>query len=81
MLTIIYVISGTLSVLFLMIFVFVKGVTWGVNISDWRDEFYWRPNITALTGILAMSYFIHNIIICLMKSNQNPAKNVSHQII
>ncbi|GLV36702.1 prestin [Carabus blaptoides fortunei] len=66
---------GTLSVLYLMIFVFVKGVTWGINISDWTDEFYWRPNITALTGILAMSYFIHNIIICLMKSNKHPRNN------
>lgn len=71
-------VSGTLSVLYLLIFVFVKGVTWGVNIPDWAAEFTFRPNFTALTGILAMSYFIHNIIVALMKSNKNPENNVSH---
>lgn len=65
-----------------MIFVLVKGIFWGVNIPDWNEElFYWRPNMTALTGILAMSYFIHNIIICIMKSNKQQEKNVSFLVL
>ncbi|KAK5638841.1 hypothetical protein RI129_013136 [Pyrocoelia pectoralis] len=66
---------GTLSVMYLLIFVAVKASTWGINMDSWVIEFNIKSTFCALSGMLSLSYFIHNIIISIMRSNRNPKKN------
>lgn len=72
--------SGTLSVLFLVIFVLIKGWQWGIHI-DFKDPSsvsyvaQVSDQFPATTGVLALSMFIHNIVITIMKSNRNQEKN------
>ncbi|XP_072392980.1 sodium-coupled neutral amino acid transporter 9 homolog isoform X2 [Diabrotica undecimpunctata] len=66
---------GTLSVGYLFIFVSVKSFQWGINISDWTVEFSVKPTFCVLSGMLGMSYFIHNIIISIMKQNKHQNHN------
>ncbi|CAH1278577.1 unnamed protein product [Diabrotica balteata] len=66
---------GTLSVAYLFIFVSVKSFQWGINISDWSIEFSVKPTFCVLSGMLGMSYFIHNIIISIMKQNKHQNHN------
>ncbi|XP_034232968.1 sodium-coupled neutral amino acid transporter 9 homolog isoform X2 [Thrips palmi] len=71
---------GTLSVLYLLIFILVKSSAWGVNLNmtDVMSEHYsplfiW--SFPATSGMLALSYFIHNIIISIMKNNRHQENN------
>ncbi|XP_050315501.1 sodium-coupled neutral amino acid transporter 9 homolog, partial [Anthonomus grandis grandis] len=66
---------GTISVVYLLIFVAVKAYGWGINISDWSSELYIKPTFSALSGMLSLSYFIHNIIISIMKNNKHQEHN------
>ncbi|XP_031330610.1 sodium-coupled neutral amino acid transporter 9 homolog [Photinus pyralis] len=66
---------GTLSVMYLLIFVAVKSSTWGINMDSWVIEFNIKSTFCALSGMLSLSYFIHNIIISIMRSNRNPKNN------
>ncbi|XP_030762869.1 sodium-coupled neutral amino acid transporter 9-like [Sitophilus oryzae] len=66
---------GTISVLYLIIFVAVKASNWGINIPDWTSELYLKPTFTALSGMLSLSYFIHNIIISIMRNNKCQENN------
>lgn len=66
---------GTLSVLYLLIFVVVKGIGWGIHITNWISEFQLKPNSGVLSGMLALSFYIHNIIITIMRSNRHQEKN------
>ncbi|KAF4526206.1 hypothetical protein B566_EDAN001890 [Ephemera danica] len=71
---------GTLSVLYLVIFLIVKGVTWGINADPWTPTSpaytpTFLPSFPALSGMLALSFFIHNIIITIMRNNRNPEHN------
>jgi solute carrier family 38 (sodium-coupled neutral amino acid transporter), member 9 len=74
--------SGTLSVFYLVAFISYKGFQWGINadISDSSSPSYtplYLPTFPALSGLLALSFFIHNIVITVMKNNRNQEKNVS----
>ncbi|XP_066257729.1 neutral amino acid transporter 9-like [Euwallacea similis] len=66
---------GTISVLYLLIFVAVKAFGWGVNMTDWLGEWRFKSSFTALSGMLSLSYFIHNIIIAIMRNNQRQEHN------
>ncbi|XP_019878465.1 sodium-coupled neutral amino acid transporter 9 homolog isoform X1 [Aethina tumida] len=66
---------GTISVGFIVIFVAVKSYSFGLNLPNWQNEIYLKPTFTALSGMLSLSYFIHNIIISIMRSNRNQEHN------
>ncbi|XP_052123756.1 sodium-coupled neutral amino acid transporter 9 homolog [Frankliniella occidentalis] len=71
---------GTLSVLYLLIFILVKSSAWGVNLNvhDVLSEHYsplFKMSFPATSGMLALSYFIHNIIISIMKNNRHQENN------
>jgi len=78
---------GTLAVLYLFIFVIVKSYSWGINMSaptiegltDY-SEFY-KNTFPATSGMLTLSMFIHNIIITIMRNNENQKHNASNCII
>jgi sodium-coupled neutral amino acid transporter 9 len=73
----IFLIAGTFSVLYLIVFVAAKARTWGINMPDWNVEFYMKPTFCALSGMLSLSYFIHNIIISVMRNNRHQEHNVN----
>ncbi|KYM93691.1 PREDICTED: sodium-coupled neutral amino acid transporter 9-like [Cyphomyrmex costatus] len=68
---------GTVSVMYLIIFVVIKSASWGINMDqvEWATSWVIRPTFPALTGLLAMSFFIHNIVINIMQNNRNQEKN------
>ncbi|KAJ3652082.1 hypothetical protein Zmor_018078 [Zophobas morio] len=66
---------GTISVSYLILFVAVKAGIWGINMPDWNIEFYMKPTFCALSGMLSLSYFIHNIIISIMRNNKYQEHN------
>ncbi|XP_045451605.1 sodium-coupled neutral amino acid transporter 9 homolog [Melitaea cinxia] len=67
---------GTLSVFYLLIFVIVKGWSWGVNMGDLLvTAGRGGSDAAVLSGMLALSFYIHNIIITLMSNNAKPEKN------
>ncbi|EFA05454.2 Putative amino acid permease F13H10.3-like Protein [Tribolium castaneum] len=66
---------GTFSVLYLIVFVATKAGIWGINMPDWEIEFYMKPTFCALSGMLSLSYFIHNIIISIMRNNKHQEHN------
>ncbi|XP_026677007.1 sodium-coupled neutral amino acid transporter 9 [Diaphorina citri] len=72
--------SGTLSVLFLIIFVFIKAWRWGINVDFKNSDSIsyvsiFSLNFPATTGVLALSMFIHNIIITIMRNNRHQEHN------
>ncbi|XP_076174176.1 neutral amino acid transporter 9 [Ptiloglossa arizonensis] len=68
---------GTASVIYLIIFVLVKSVSWGINMDEmeWKMSWTLKSSFPALSGMLAMSFFIHNIIITIMQNNHDQNKN------
>ncbi|KAG7190032.1 hypothetical protein KM043_006182 [Ampulex compressa] len=68
---------GTASILYLIIFVVVKSASWGINMeqAEWQISWLLKPTFPALSGMLTMSFFIHNIIITIMQNNQDQQKN------
>ncbi|XP_011864937.1 PREDICTED: sodium-coupled neutral amino acid transporter 9-like [Vollenhovia emeryi] len=68
---------GTASVMYLIVFVVIKSASWGINMDqvEWAMSWAIRPTFPALTGILAMSFFIHNIVINIMQNNRDQEKN------
>lgn len=83
----IIIILGTLAVLYLFIFVVIKSYSWGINLSaptiggstDF-SEFY-KNTFPATSGMLTLSLFIHNIIITIMRNNENQKHNASIRFI
>lgn len=74
---------GTLSVLYLFVFVLIKSYSWGINLytptiegSVDFSELY-KNTFPATSGMLTLSLFIHNIIITIMRNNENQKHNVS----
>ncbi|KAL4119769.1 hypothetical protein QTP88_012544 [Uroleucon formosanum] len=73
--------NRTLAVLYLFIFVIIKSYSWGINMSaptlggltDY-SEFY-KNTFPATSGMLTLSMFIHNIIITIMRNNENQKHN------
>ncbi|KAJ8712105.1 hypothetical protein PYW07_004947 [Mythimna separata] len=66
---------GTLSVAYLLIFVLVKGYAWGLHIGSIFSETHAIKNAAVLSGMLALSFYIHNIIITIMSNNARQDKN------
>ncbi|XP_021950182.1 sodium-coupled neutral amino acid transporter 9 homolog isoform X1 [Folsomia candida] len=71
---------GTLSIVYIMVFMFVKLGKHGLNISlsDINSPSYiplYKPNFPALGGLLGLSYFIHNCITTIMRNNRNQRNN------
>ncbi|XP_022823320.1 sodium-coupled neutral amino acid transporter 9 homolog isoform X2 [Spodoptera litura] len=66
---------GTLSVAYLLIFVLVKGYAWGINIGSMMTETHALRNAAVLSGMLALSFYIHNIIITIMGNNARQENN------
>ncbi|XP_063365284.1 sodium-coupled neutral amino acid transporter 9 homolog [Cydia amplana] len=64
---------GTLSVVYLLIFVIVKGWGWGINVAP--REIPASTDAAVLSGMLALSFYIHNIIITIMSNNERQEKN------
>uniref|UniRef100_A0A146KWI5 Putative amino acid permease F13H10.3 n=2 Tax=Lygus hesperus TaxID=30085 RepID=A0A146KWI5_LYGHE len=71
---------GTLSVMYLILFVLVKSGIWGINLdTEDSTSLHYSPlvkdSFPATSGMLALSFFIHNIIITVMRSNSNQKNN------
>ncbi|XP_054273752.1 sodium-coupled neutral amino acid transporter 9 homolog isoform X1 [Macrosteles quadrilineatus] len=71
---------GTLSLMYLMVFVMVKAFNsgWNLNLSDPSSPNYaklFKTSFFATSGMLAMSYFLQNIVITIMRSNRNQKNN------
>ncbi|XP_063895360.1 sodium-coupled neutral amino acid transporter 9 homolog [Helicoverpa armigera] len=66
---------GTLSVAYLLIFVLVKGYAWGIHIGELFTQTHAIRNAAVLSGMLALSFYIHNIIITIMSNNARQDKN------
>ena len=76
---------GTISLMYLLVMVVVKAISWGphIDFNDTSSPHYtplFQSSFPALSGTLALSFFIHNIIISLMKNNRNQGHNVSISI-
>lgn len=66
--------------MYILVFVASKALGWGVNMPlDWSVELRLKPSFCALSGMLSLSYFIHNIIISIMKNNRYQENNVRLQ--
>ncbi|CAG2055394.1 unnamed protein product [Timema podura] len=72
---------GTLASAYIILFVLVKGILWGVNV-DLRDKGsvhytpLFRPaTFPILTGMLTMSFCIHATVITVVRSNKYPNRN------
>nr|CAH7726206.1 unnamed protein product [Callosobruchus chinensis] len=72
---------GTISVTYLLIFVAIKSFSWSPHIQNWSEEWILKSTFPSLTGMLSMSYFIHNIIISIMRHNRHQENNVRMSII
>uniref|UniRef100_A0A0N5BL15 Sodium-coupled neutral amino acid transporter 9 homolog n=1 Tax=Strongyloides papillosus TaxID=174720 RepID=A0A0N5BL15_STREA len=71
---------GTISVMYLIIFTVMKAFECGINIDfvNTKSQNYaplWRLRFPALTGTLALSYFIHNAILTILRNQKNPENN------
>uniref|UniRef100_A0A1I7ZIQ5 Aa_trans domain-containing protein n=1 Tax=Steinernema glaseri TaxID=37863 RepID=A0A1I7ZIQ5_9BILA len=71
---------GTLSVIYLLCFTASKAAECGfnMNFTDPLSPHYvelFRWNFPALTGTLALSYFIHNAILTILRNQKNPENN------
>ncbi|XP_069692760.1 neutral amino acid transporter 9-like isoform X2 [Periplaneta americana] len=71
---------GTLSVMYILVFVIIKSASFGVNV-DFRNiaSIHFTPvfqaSFPALSGMASLSFFIHNIIITIMRNNRHQEKN------
>ncbi|XP_066581577.1 neutral amino acid transporter 9-like [Prorops nasuta] len=68
---------GTASILYIIVFVIIKSMSWGINMdsAEWDASWILRPTFPALSGMLALAFFIHNIIITIVQSNRDQSKN------
>ncbi|CAL8073152.1 unnamed protein product [Orchesella dallaii] len=71
---------GTLSVLYLAVFVFSKWSKYGINVTftDTTSPIYiplWKDSFPALAGMLSMAFFIHNCLVTIMKNNRVKRNN------
>jgi hypothetical protein len=75
--------AGTIAIIYLVLFVLIKSASWGINMDKaaWDDIWILRPTFPVLSGMLSLSFFIHNIIITIMQSNRNQKKNVSFNVL
>lgn len=71
---------GTVSVMYLLCFTFSKAFEcgWNMDFSDPTSEHYvqlysWK--FPSLTGTLALSYFIHNAVLTILRNQKHPENN------
>ncbi|XP_072046802.1 neutral amino acid transporter 9-like [Amphiura filiformis] len=71
---------GTLSVFFLLSYVCKMAAGWKINLNftdtespHYAEVFSW--NFPALTGILALGYFIHNCVSSIIRNQKRPENN------
>ncbi|XP_066915221.1 neutral amino acid transporter 9-like [Clytia hemisphaerica] len=71
---------GTVSVLYILVFVIVRAVQWGphlhfnVPLAEGPTKLY-NFGFPALTGILALALYIHNAILSILATNEKPENN------
>ncbi|CAG4994694.1 unnamed protein product [Parnassius apollo] len=63
---------GTISVGYLVVFVVSKGAAWGAHAVSGVGA---SAHAAALSGMLALSFYIHNIIITIMSNNRRQENN------
>ncbi|XP_033125974.1 sodium-coupled neutral amino acid transporter 9-like [Anneissia japonica] len=68
-------IYGTMSVVFVFVFVIVKAACWGVHFGEEYDVKLFQPTFPALSGILSLGYFIHNCVSSIMRNQRHPENN------
>ncbi|XP_015922770.1 sodium-coupled neutral amino acid transporter 9 homolog [Parasteatoda tepidariorum] len=71
---------GTLSVIYLMIFIIVKGAKWGIHFNTFDPtsvDFVHLFQVTfpVLVGTLSLSFFIHNCVLSIMRNQKEPKNN------
>ncbi|EDV22079.1 uncharacterized protein TRIADDRAFT_29287 [Trichoplax adhaerens] len=68
---------GAISVCYLIFFVVFKSVRLGINfdLSGSHGIKLVNWNFPALSGILAMGFFIHNCILAIVRNQENPKNN------
>ncbi|XP_624412.2 sodium-coupled neutral amino acid transporter 9 homolog isoform X1 [Apis mellifera] len=68
---------GTISIIYLIVFILIKSYSWGINMNEieWKTSWTLKFSFPALSGMLALSFFIHNIIITIMQNNYDQSKN------
>uniref|UniRef100_F1L1V1 Amino acid permease n=1 Tax=Ascaris suum TaxID=6253 RepID=F1L1V1_ASCSU len=71
---------GTISVVYLMSFVASKAHDCGINVNftdatseHFAELFRWR--FPALTGTLTLSYFLHNVVLTILRNQKHPENN------
>ncbi|XP_013419465.1 sodium-coupled neutral amino acid transporter 9 isoform X2 [Lingula anatina] len=73
---------GTISVLYLLVFVTYKVSQWGFHLNfdpppAMKDFLVpqFLPSFPNLTGILALAFFIHNCVLTILRNQKNPENN------
>ncbi|XP_077981718.1 neutral amino acid transporter 9-like [Glandiceps talaboti] len=71
---------GTISVVYILLFVTIKSIGWGLNIDVSGNNPVTSVPLTnlmfpALTGMLSLSYFLHNGLLSIMHNQKNPENN------
>ncbi|XP_067138929.1 sodium-coupled neutral amino acid transporter 9 homolog [Centruroides vittatus] len=71
---------GTLSVLYLIVFVIVKAVHWGIHFEVHNEKStdfvpLFQTSFPALSGVLSLAYFIHNAVMSIMSNQEKPENN------
>ncbi|GFT11772.1 sodium-coupled neutral amino acid transporter 9 homolog [Nephila pilipes] len=71
---------GTLSVVYLIIFIIAKGAIWGIhfNTIDPTSISYvhlFKVTFPVLVGTLSLSFFIHNCVLSIMRNQRKPENN------
>jgi sodium-coupled neutral amino acid transporter 9 len=71
---------GTLSVVYILLFVTVKSASFGINVdftnvTSIHFTPFFKITFPALSGMAALSFFIHNIIITIMRNNRHQENN------
>lgn len=71
--------------MYLLCFVLVKSIGWGIHVDFYntKNPLYvpnFQSTFPALTGMLALALFIHNIIVTVMRNNRHQEKNVNIKI-
>lgn len=64
---------GVISIAYNLLFVFVKAGQWGVHYDHGLPEA--RGTMFSLTGVLTLSFFMHNGCLSILRNNRQPSNN------
>ncbi|GFO21045.1 sodium-coupled neutral amino acid transporter 9 homolog [Plakobranchus ocellatus] len=79
---------GTLSVAYLIVFVTVKSIKWGINLDlnpdhssypEYSPMFEW--SFPALTGVSALAYLLQNAVMAIVRNQKHPENNTRDLVI